>query len=122
MSTVELTTDNFDQIVADNEFVLIDFWADWCGPCRQFAPTYERVSENHSDVVFSKVDTEAQPQLAAAFDIKSIPTVAVIRDRVLLYAEPGALPEDALEDLIRQVRELDMNEVKAAAEQQEQGE
>ncbi|MDT8914064.1 thioredoxin [Amycolatopsis sp. PS_44_ISF1] len=121
MSTVELTTANFDQTVSDHEFVLIDFWASWCGPCRQFAPVYEKASEQHADIVFTKVDTEAEQQLAAAFDIRSIPTLAVIRDKTLIYSQPGALPAAALEDLIKQARGVDMDQVKkAAAEQQAQ--
>ncbi|GAA3531708.1 thioredoxin [Amycolatopsis ultiminotia] len=116
MSTVELTAANFDQTVTDNEFVLIDFWASWCGPCRQFAPVYEKASEEHGDIVFSKVDTEAEQQLAAAFDIRSIPTLAVIRDKTLIYSQPGALPEAALQDVIRQAREVDMDEVRKAVE------
>ncbi|MEU6486087.1 thioredoxin [Streptomyces sp. NPDC046887] len=114
MSTVELTKDNFDQIMTDNDFVLIDFWASWCGPCRQFAPVYEAASERHGDLVFGKVDTEAQTELAAAFQIQSIPTLMVVRDKVAVFAQPGALPEAALEDVIGQARELDMEAIRAS--------
>lgn len=123
-STVELTKENFDQTITDNEFVLIDFWAAWCGPCRQFAPVYERAAEENPDLVFGKVDTEAQPELAAAFGIQSIPTLMIVRDQVAVFAQPGALPEAALTDVIGQARKLDMDDVrKQIAEQQaEQGE
>ncbi|AIV32627.1 thioredoxin [Streptomyces sp. R1] len=120
-STVELTKENFDQTVTDNEFVLIDFWAEWCGPCKQFGPVYEKAAEANPDLVFGKVDTEAQPELAQAFGIQSIPTLMIVRDQVAVFAQPGALPEAALTDVISQARKLDMDEVrKAVAEQQAQ--
>ena len=114
MATVELTAENFESAVSGEGLVLIDFWAAWCGPCRMFGPVFERVSGKHSDAVFGKVDTEAQPELAAAFGISSIPTLMVIRDKVVLYAQPGALPEAALEQLITKASELDMDEVRAS--------
>jgi thioredoxin 1 len=112
MATVALTKDTFDQTIKDNDTVLIDFWAEWCGPCRSFAPTYESVSEKHEDIVFAKVDTEDQQELAQAFGIRSIPTLMVFRDQIVLYAQPGALPGNLLEDLIGQVKAVDMDEVR----------
>jgi thioredoxin len=113
MATVELTADNFNSTVSGDGLVLVDFWADWCPPCKMFAPVFEKASERHPDAVFGKVDTEAQPELAATFSISSIPTLMIIRDGIVLYAQPGALPEAALEQLITKASELDMDEVRA---------
>ncbi|MHB1585129.1 MAG: thioredoxin [Acidimicrobiales bacterium] len=112
MTTVALGNDDFDETVGSNETVLVDFWASWCGPCRMFAPIFEEASAVHPDVVFAKVDTEAEQQLAARFGIMSIPTLMAFRDNVLLYAQPGALPGAALEELITNVQALDMDEVR----------
>jgi thioredoxin 1 len=118
MTTVALTKYDFDETVGTNETVLVDFWASWCGPCRMFAPIFEAASAAHPDVVFGKVDTEAEQELAARFRIMSIPTLMAFRDNVLLYAQPGALPEAALEELIAKVRSLDMDEVRRQVDEQ----
>ncbi|GIF49782.1 thioredoxin [Asanoa ferruginea] len=112
MATVELTTENFDKVTGGDGIVLVDFWASWCGPCLRFAPVYDRVSEKHENVVFGKVDTEAQVELAARYDIRSIPTLMALRDGVIVFAQPGALPESAVESLISQVEALDMEDVR----------
>jgi thioredoxin 1 len=112
MATVALTAENFDEVTTKEGIVLVDFWAAWCGPCVRFAPTYERSSENHTEITYGKVDTEDQQELAAKFDIRSIPTLMAVRDGVIVFAQPGALPESALENLIEQVEKLDMDEVR----------
>ncbi|MEU6859891.1 thioredoxin [Glycomyces sp. NPDC046736] len=119
MATVELTKDNFEETVTGNGIVLVDWWADWCGPCKMFAPTFEAASEQHADVVFGKIDTEAQQELSAEAGIQSIPTLMAFRDGILLYSQPGALPPAALEEIIGKVKELDMDAVRAEVEKEE---
>ncbi len=112
MTTRDITEAEFEQVLTENEIVLVDFWADWCGPCKRFAPVYDQVSGQHEDVVFAKVDTEAQPGLAAAAQITSIPTLMAFRDKILVFAQPGAVNATQLEDLVTQVKALDMDEVR----------
>ncbi len=120
MATTDLTNSSFQSTVDDHDIVLVDFWAGWCGPCQTFAPTYESVSADHPDIVFGKVDTEAEQDLAAAFQIRSIPTLMVFRDNVLVFNQAGALPEASLRDLIDQVKGLDMEDVHRQIEEQQQ--
>ena len=120
MATIELTHENFEKTVNENPMVIVDFWAPWCGPCRGFAPVYEKASEKHTDVVFAKVNTDEQQELAGAFNIRSIPTLMVFREKVILFQEPGALPGQALEQVITQAKALDMAKVHAEIEGQKQ--
>jgi thioredoxin 1 len=120
VAVVELTKDNFESTVTENSFVIIDFWAPWCGPCRSFAPTYESVSEDNPNIVFGKVNTEDEQDLAMHFQVRSIPTLMIFRDNIIIFSQPGALPESAFRELLSKAGELDMDEVRAqiAAEQQ----
>ncbi|MGD2083276.1 MAG: thioredoxin [Chromatiales bacterium] len=119
MAVLELTKDDFEKTIVDNEFVIVDFWATWCGPCRSFAPVYEKVSEDHPDKVFAKVNTEQEQEIAAHFQIRSIPTLMIFRDQIIIFSQAGALPEGMFRDLLQKAGELDMDEVrKQIAEEQ----
>lgn len=119
MAVIELNKDNFEQTVTDNDFVIVDFWAPWCGPCQGFAPVYEKVSEQHENIVFAKVNTEDQQELAGYFQIRSIPTLMIFREKVIVFSQPGALPESGFVEVIGKAAELDMAKVHSEiAEQQ----
>ncbi len=111
MAVTELTKDTFEETITGNDFVIVDFWAPWCGPCRSFAPTYEKVSEDHPDIVFAKVNTEDEQQIAAHFQIRSIPTLMIFREKVIIFSQAGALPEGAFRDLLEKAGNLEMAEV-----------
>jgi thioredoxin 1 len=113
MATFELTKDNFNKTIEDNKIVLIDFWASWCGPCRMFGPVFDKVSLNHEDMIFGKVNTEDQRELAGQFQIMSIPTLMVFKEKIMVYKQAGALPEKSLEELVTKVKELGMDDVRA---------
>jgi thioredoxin 1 len=121
MAVVELTKENFEQVVTSNPTVIVDYWAPWCGPCRGFAPVFEKVSEKHPDVVFAKVDTDAEQEIAQHFQIRSIPTLMVFREQIIVFSQPGALPQGAFEQVVEKVKELDMNEVRKQIDAQQDG-
>ncbi len=122
MATIHLTSENFKDVINNNDIVIVDFWAEWCGPCKSFGPTFEAASEKYPEIAFAKVNTEEEREMAAGFNIRSIPTLMVFREQVILYAEAGALPASALDQLVEQVKGLDMDAIKAeiAAEEQQQ--
>ncbi len=121
MATVALTEQNFKETIDNNSMVLVDFWASWCGPCNSFAPTYEAISEEYQDITFAKVNTEEQKELAGHFQIRSIPTLMIFREQILIFSQPGALPQDALKELIQKASDLDMDMVRAEIEKQQAG-
>jgi len=120
MATIKLTKDNFNEIVESNDITIIDFWAEWCGPCKQFGPIFEKVSNEYEDIAFGKVNTEEEQELAGYFQIRSIPTTIIIREGVIVFSQPGMLPEEGLKDIISQVKALDMEQVKKEVEEQAQ--
>jgi thioredoxin 1 len=119
MPVVELTKENFEKVITSNPTVIVDYWAPWCGPCRGFAPVYERVAEANPDVVFAKVNTDDEQEIASHFQIRSIPTLMVFRDQIIVFSQPGALPQNALEQVVAKAKELDMEEVRQQISQQE---
>lgn len=121
MATVDITADSFEETIEKNEIVIVDFWAEWCGPCKSFSPIYDAVSEKHDDIVFGKIDTEAEQELAGHFQIRSIPTLMVFREQVVLFSQPGMLNAEQLEDVITKVKSVDMAEVHAEVAKQESG-
>jgi thioredoxin 1 len=121
MSVVELTKENFEKVITSNPTVIVDYWAPWCGPCRGFAPVFERVAEQHPDVVFAKVNTDDEQEIAGHFQIRSIPTLMVFRDQIIVFSQPGALPQNALEQVVEKAKALDMEEVRQQIRQQESG-
>ena len=120
MATVELTKENFDEVISSNDMVVVDFWASWCQPCQAFAPVFEAASEKHEDVVFAKVNVDEQRELAGWFQVRSIPTLMVFREQIILYAQPGALPASALDEILAQAKALDMDEVRREVQAQQQ--
>ena len=119
MAVVELTKENFEQVVTGNKTVVVDYWAPWCGPCRGFAPVFEKVSEMHPDVVFAKVNTDDEQEIAAHFQIRSIPTLMVFRETIIVFSQPGALPQGAFEQVVTRAKDLDMDEVRKQLDAQE---
>lgn len=118
MAYVELTKDNFEQIITENDMVIVDFWAEWCGPCKMFGPVFEKVSEDHPDAVFAKVNTEVEQEIAGWFQIRSIPTLMIFREKIIIFSQAGALPEGSFRQVIEKAKELDMDEVKKQVAEQ----
>ncbi len=119
MATVELSKDNLPEVIENNDFVIIDFWAPWCGPCKSFGPIYEEISEKYPDIVFAKVDTQAEQELAGQFNIRSIPTLMIFREQIIIYSEAGAMQGSAFEQLLEQANELDMDDVRKQVEEEQ---